>query len=66
MADITVVAANLDITWTLIAAPWCFSCKRDLRWWKQFHQGKKCRHIIMKNLMDFACGTVVFWAIGFV
>ena len=30
-----------------------------------FTRAKNAANIIMKNLMDFAIGSVVFWALGF-
>ena len=30
-----------------------------------FTRAKNAGNIIMKNLMDFACGSVVFWLIGY-
>ena len=32
---------------------------------KQFTRAKNAGNIIMKNLMDFCIGTVLFWLIGF-
>lgn len=60
------IYADMDTLWTCLAA--------FLVFWMQagfaavecgFTRAKNACNIIMKNLLDFAIGTVAFWAIGF-
>lgn len=56
----------LDTIWTLIGATLVFFMQAGFAMVETgFTRAKNAGNIIMKNLMDFAIGTVVFWFIGF-
>lgn len=65
-ADIQQVQANTDWLWTLIAAFLVFFMQLGFAMVETgFTRAKNAVNIIMKNLMDFAIGSISFWAIGF-
>lgn len=56
----------LDAIWTLLGAALVFFMQAGFAMVETgFTRAKNAGNIIMKNLMDFAIGTVVFWFIGF-
>ena len=56
----------LDTIWTLLGAALVFFMQAGFAMVETgFTRAKNAGNIIMKNLMDFAIGTVVFWFIGF-
>ena len=56
----------LDTIWTLLGAALVFFMQAGFAMVETgFTRAKNAGNIIMKNLMDFAIGTVVFWLIGF-
>lgn len=56
----------LDTIWTLLGATLVFFMQAGFAMVETgFTRTKNAGNIIMKNLMDFAIGTVVFWFIGF-
>lgn len=56
----------LDTIWTLLGAALVFFMQAGFVMVETgFTRTKNAGNIIMKNLMDFAIGTVVFWFIGF-
>lgn len=56
----------LDTIWTLLGATLVFFMQAGFAMVETgFTRAKNAGNIIMKNLMDFAIGTVVFWFIGF-
>ncbi|MBL9122161.1 MAG: ammonium transporter [Planctomycetaceae bacterium] len=58
--------SGTDILWTCIAAFLVFFMQAGFALVETgFTRAKNACNIIMKNLMDFALGTVVFWLIGF-
>jgi len=66
--DITIkeVQKNMDFAWTLIAAFLVFFMQAGFAMVETgFTRAKNAINIMMKNLMDFAVGSLVFWAVGF-
>lgn len=60
------VNANLDMTWMLIGALLVFFMQAGFAMVETgFTRAKNAGNIIMKNLLDFAIGTIVYWALGF-
>ncbi len=60
------VQANLNWTWTLIAAAMVFFMQAGFAMVETgFTRAKNAGNIIMKNVMDFSMGIIAFWAIGF-
>lgn len=60
------VQTHLDYVWTLIAAALVFFMQAGFALVETgFTRAKNSVNILMKNLMDFAVGTIGFWAIGF-
>ncbi len=58
--------ASIDILWTLLGAALVFFMQAGFAMVETgFTRAKNAGNIIMKNLMDFAVGTVVFWFIGY-
>lgn len=56
----------LDTIWTLLGAALVFFMQAGFAMVETgFTRTKNAGNIIMKNLMDFAIGSVVFWFIGF-
>lgn len=56
----------LDTIWTLLGAALVFFMQAGFVMVETgFTRAKNAGNIIMKNLMDFAIGTFVFWLIGF-
>jgi len=56
----------IDTMWVLIGAALVFFMQAGFAMVETgFTRAKNAGNIIMKNLMDFACGTVVYWLIGF-
>ena len=56
----------LDTIWTLLGAALVFFMQAGFAMVETgFTRAKNAGNIIMKNLMDFAIGTFVFWLIGF-
>jgi len=62
-------AANsvaIDTIWTLIAAFLVFFMQAGFAMVEAgFTRAKNAGNIIMKNMMDFASGSLVYWAVGF-
>ncbi len=59
-------AVAIDTVWTLIAAFLVFFMQAGFAMVEAgFTRAKNAGNIIMKNLMDFATGSLVFWAVGF-
>jgi len=69
MAQDDQAAANavaIDTIWTLIAAFLVFFMQAGFAMVEAgFTRAKNAGNIIMKNMMDFASGSLVFWAVGF-
>ncbi|KXS50161.1 MAG: ammonium transporter, Amt family [Halanaerobium sp. 4-GBenrich] len=59
-------AVAIDTIWTLIAAFLVFFMQAGFAMVEAgFTRAKNAGNIIMKNIMDFASGSLVFWAVGF-
>lgn len=59
-------AVAIDTMWTLIAAFLVFFMQAGFAMVEAgFTRAKNAGNIIMKNLMDFATGSLVYWAVGF-
>lgn len=55
-----------DTAWVLVGAALIFFMQAGFAMLETgFTRAKNAGNIIMKNLLDFACGSVVFWMIGF-
>ena len=62
MADIS----TMDTLWVLLGASLIFFMQAGFAMVETgFTRAKNAGNIIMKNLMDFACGSVVYWLLGF-
>ncbi len=62
MADIS----TMDTLWVLLGAALIFFMQAGFAMVETgFTRAKNAGNIIMKNLMDFACGSVVYWLLGF-
>ncbi|ONI39764.1 adenylate cyclase [Candidatus Epulonipiscium fishelsonii] len=58
--------SSIDTLWILIGAVLVFFMQAGFAMVESgFTRAKNAGNIIMKNLMDFAAGTLVFWFIGF-
>jgi Amt family ammonium transporter len=65
-AAIATVQSHADYVWTLIAAALVFFMQAGFAMVETgFTRAKNAVNIMMKNLMDFAMGSLAFWAIGF-
>jgi Amt family ammonium transporter len=63
---IDLVQTHADYLWTLIAAAMVFFMQAGFACVEAgFTRAKNSINIMMKNLMDFSIGSLVFWAIGF-
>ncbi|NOY54294.1 MAG: ammonium transporter [Deltaproteobacteria bacterium] len=60
------VQHHLDFVWTLVAAFLVFFMQAGFAMVETgFTRAKNAVNIIMKNLMDFCMGSLVYWAVGF-
>ncbi|MBW6521821.1 MAG: hypothetical protein K0A99_12575 [Desulfoarculaceae bacterium] len=60
------VQVNLNYAWTLVCAALVFFMQAGFACVEAgFTRAKNSINIMMKNLMDFAVGSLAFWAIGF-
>jgi Amt family ammonium transporter len=65
-ALIDLVQTHADYVWTLVAAALVFFMQAGFAMVETgFTRAKNAVNIMMKNLMDFAMGSLAFWAIGF-
>ena len=63
---IKAVQTNADYVWTLVAAALVFFMQAGFAMVETgFTRAKNAVNILMKNLMDFAMGSIFYWAIGF-
>lgn len=59
-------AFPVDLLWTVIAAMLVFFMQAGFALVEAgFTRAKNVVNIMMKNIMDFACGSLAFWAVGF-
>ncbi|MGV1098013.1 ammonium transporter [Thiovibrio sp. JS02] len=60
------VQTHLDYVWTLVAAALVFFMQAGFAMVEAgFTRAKNSINIMMKNLMDFAVGSLAFWLVGF-
>ena len=65
-AAIDLVQTHADYVWTLVAAALVFFMQAGFAMVETgFTRAKNAINILMKNLMDFALGSIAYWAIGF-
>ena len=58
--------SETDILWTCVAAFLVFFMQAGFAMVESgFTQAKNAVNILMKNLMDFSLGSLIFWAFGF-
>ena len=58
--------SSVDTIWTLFGAVLVFFMQAGFAMVETgFTRAKNAGNIIMKNLMDFALGTIIFWLVGF-
>ena len=63
---IALVQDHANYIWTLIAAALVFFMQAGFAMVEAgFTRAKSAVNILMKNLMDFSMGSIVYWAIGF-
>ena len=63
---IAAVQSHADYVWTLVAAVFVFFMQAGFAMVEAgFTRAKNAVNIMMKNLMDFSMGTIVYWAVGF-
>ncbi|MBI2128753.1 ammonium transporter [Candidatus Woesearchaeota archaeon] len=59
-------AKSIDFVWVLIAAFLVFMMQAGFAMVETgFTRAKNACNIMMKNLLDFCCGALAYWAIGF-
>jgi Amt family ammonium transporter len=64
--NFTTVSDGVNVMWTLVAAALVFLMQAGFTLVESgLTRAKNSGNIIMKNMMDFACGVPVFWLIGF-
>ena len=62
----TQVFSSVDTIWVLLGAALVFFMQAGFAMVETgFTRAKNAGNIIMKNLMDFAIGTPIFWLFGF-
>ncbi|MGM9530947.1 ammonium transporter, partial [Intestinibacter sp.] len=58
--------SSVDTIWVLLGAALVFFMQAGFAMVETgFTRAKNAGNIIMKNLMDFACGSLIFWILGF-
>jgi len=63
---IDLVQTHANYVWTLVAAALVFFMQAGFAMVETgFTRAKNAINIIMKNLMDFSVGSIIYWAIGF-
>ena len=64
--DLASLAASIDTVWVLLGAMLVFIMQAGFALVESgFTRTKNTANILMKNLMDFSVGSILFWAIGF-
>ncbi|SHH38443.1 ammonium transporter [Clostridium grantii] len=64
--DLTNLSIAIDNSWVLIATALVFFMQAGFAMVETgFTRAKNASNIIMKNLMDFAVGSLIFWVLGF-
>jgi Amt family ammonium transporter len=63
---IDLVQTHADYVWTLVAAMFVFFMQAGFAMVEAgFTRAKNAVNIMMKNLMDFSMGSIIYWAFGF-
>ncbi|MFR9602860.1 MAG: ammonium transporter [Rikenellaceae bacterium] len=66
VAQIGELAKALDTVWILLAAMLVFIMQAGFAMVESgFARSKNTANILMKNLLDFSVGSILFWAVGF-
>ena len=66
METVVSTISSMDTIWVLLATALVFFMQAGFAMVETgFTRAKNAGNIIMKNLMDFAIGAVVYWVIGF-
>ncbi len=66
ITTITDLALGLDTVWMLLAAMLVFWMQPGFALVEAgFTRTKNTANILMKNLLDFSLGSLLFWALGF-
>lgn len=64
--DLSTITKSIDTVWVLIATTLVFFMQAGFAMVETgFTRAKNASNIIMKNLMDFAVGSLIFWILGF-
>ena len=66
IARIAEIGSSLDTVWVLLAAMLVFLMQLGFSMVEAgFARSKNTANILMKNLLDFSTGTLLFWMVGF-
>lgn len=66
LSNVATVFSSVDTIWVLIAAVLVFFMQAGFAMVESgFTRAKNAGNIIMKNLMDFSLGSLLFWFLGF-
>lgn len=66
LATVGQVGASLDTVWVLLASMLVFFMQPGFALVEAgFTRSKNTTNILMKNILDFGIGTLLFWAVGF-
>ncbi|MDR0859342.1 MAG: ammonium transporter [Oscillospiraceae bacterium] len=66
MEQLSTFVTSTNILWALVAAALVFFMQAGFAMVETgFTRSKNAGNIIMKNVMDFACGTPAYWLLGF-
>ncbi|QGU93970.1 ammonium transporter [Clostridium bovifaecis] len=64
--DLTKLVTSIDTVWTLVATALVFFMQAGFAMVETgLTRAKNAGNIIMKNLMDFVIGSLIFWVLGF-
>lgn len=64
--DLTKLVTSIDTVWVLVATTLVFFMQAGFAMVETgFTRAKNAGNIIMKNLMDFVIGSLIFWVLGF-
>ena len=65
VAAVEQLQLNMNIVWITSRRLWSSLCRPGLRWSRPGLPVPERGRIIMKNLMDFSVGSIVFFFVGF-
>lgn len=64
--EITKIVTSINTVWVLVATALVFFLQAGFAMVETgFTRAKNASNIIMKNLMDFVVGSLIFWILGF-